>query len=231
MPIHNADDSAVTSAWILNDAGGTAALSAALEQKQFAVSRTVDIDVLHSATSVQLVLDEVKANPPAVLWLNVPAHVHSWTGKASKRLAIMLSAMCFYQLTELRHVVVEGAPASLRGWHTSHFDKVLKHPRVSTSQIRWCALGVSDANQLPVCNYSRLLTTYPIPPSATLCCKSPVASKLRRFPVNMWQQYYSSLADLTVSQVFPSNVVKKTKKHKEKVTFIDDVDGPGEHAD
>ena len=225
------DCTTVKTAWILNDAGGTASLSAALKQKQVTVSRTVDVDTLFTAASIKTILDEFKSKPPHVLWLNVPTHIRSWTGVASKRLAVLFSALCFYQLDAERHIVIEGCPASLTGWHVDKFEKVLKHPRISSSQIRWCALGIADSKSLPVCNYSRILTTFNVQPSALLCCRSAVTSKLRSFPQGMWQEYYTSLVNMSVVQLYPTVEKKKPKKLKEKVTFRDEIDGPGDHAD
>ena len=223
------------SAWILNDAGGIAALSAALKLKGVTVSKQFDLDTLHTAASVNTVLADFKSNAPAVLWVNIPARLHSWTNVSSRRLAVLISALCFYQLSENRHIVIEGGPVSSHGWHSEKFDKVLKHARVNTSQVRWCALGISDESSLPVCRYSRILTTYSVPHSALLCSHIADKSKLKHFPRNMWQSYYASLVDLSIAQVYATvpdaAAPVKKKKLREKVSFIDGVDGPGEHAD
>ena len=229
VPTPSINPGGCSNAWILNDAGGTAALASSLELKHISVSKTISVDSLHSAEAATTVLNEFKASPPEILWVNVPKHVKSWTSKSSKRLAVLIAAMVYFQITEQRQVVLEGCPVSSKGWHAEKFTNILQHPRVNTSQVHWCALGILDQDARPVCHYTRVLSTFSLPASLFLCCKSPSASKLKHFPVNMWTDYYSCLVDMSVLKTYAA--VPKKKKPKDRVSFIDDVDGPGEHAD
>ena len=210
-------------AWILNEAGGMQSLTNNLELKGFSVEKCIDVESLFSAISSRTLLEEFRASKPDILWINVPRNVYG------KRAAVLISAMAYIQINEHRHVMLEGCPTNMKGVHADKFAKVLSHPRVNSSQVYWCALGIQDEQQRPVCHYTRVLTTLQLPVSTLLCSQHEQKSKLKRFPTCMWSEYYAALIQFSCIQSYAA--VPKTKKAKEKVTFREEVDGPGEHAD
>ena len=213
----------LTRAWILNDAGGTESLTKSLELKGFTVEKSIEIESLFSAASTRSILDEFRISKPDMLWVNVPRNVYG------KRAAVLISTLAYLQIVEHRHVMLEGCSSNMKGIHAEQFARVLAHPRVKTSQVYWCSLGILDELMRPVCHYTRVLTTMSIPTSVLLCSKHELKSKIKRFPVNMWSEYYTALIDVSCVQTYVA--VPKKKKQKERVTFQDEIDGPGEHAD
>ena len=182
--------------WILNEAGGMQSLTNNLKLTGCSVEKYIDVETLFSADASRTLLDEFRVAKPDMLWINVPRNVYG------KRAAVLLSTMAYMQVNEHRHVMLEGGPNNMKGVHADKFAKVLSHPRVNSSQVYWCALGIKDEQQRPVCHYTRVLTTLPLPVSTLLCSQHEDKSKLRRFPTCMWNEYYAALTQFSGFQSY-----------------------------
>ena len=211
-------------AWIISDANSADALSSALRLMSIEPTKVFLVEDLKSHSKHSKILKEFEHDLPDILWVNVPNDVHKWSGDNSKRLAVMLSVMFKRQLQSDRNLIVEGCIASARGWHPKQFTSIIDHARLKASAVRWCALNIKDSKDLPVCHYSRIVSTVPIPALITFCNKHDNSSNLRNFPSNMGEEYHYKLVE-----VLFSGLVKKKVKVKERVTL--DEDEPGEHAD
>ena len=118
-------------------------------------------------------INQLKLQPPTVLWIHVPHWEEHLAIEEQRRVAICIATLLHIQLEhDSRHVVIEGNLHHYQSWYPDRLRKALNHPRLSTHNVWWCGLGVRLADK-PICRYSKVICTLPtLPLNVVNSCKT-----------------------------------------------------------